>query len=125
MTSQIKQHQVKPTEFGKYGDDQEIANSIYQSPVIDKFPKSIQYCRKTKMYDKFVNVVSNKIQCPEQMNKSSHEPRRVIHPSLINSASKYKKQRNNHDFTGLREHNVRQYPANIISNKRKESYSEG
>lgn len=49
------------------------------------------------------------------MNKSSHEQRRIIHPSLINSASKYQeKQRNHRDLTGFREQSVRPHHANNV-----------
>ena len=55
MTSQRKQHQVKPTEFGKYGDDDnELAINIYQTPFISSIPKPVQYCKKAKIFDKFV-----------------------------------------------------------------------
>lgn len=46
---------MKPTEFGKYGDDEnELAINIYQTPLMNNVPKSIQYCRKAKIFDKFV-----------------------------------------------------------------------
>jgi hypothetical protein len=43
LTSQLKQHQIKPKEFGKYGDEDIITTNSYHSPVLDKFPTSIQY----------------------------------------------------------------------------------
>lgn len=43
LNSQLKQHQVKPTEFGKYGDEDVITTNSYQSPMLEKLPTSIQY----------------------------------------------------------------------------------
>jgi hypothetical protein len=60
ITSQLKQHQIKPTEFAEYGRDDEFSLNSYHSPTLDNFNGSLQYRRKAKIFDKFVNVVNNK-----------------------------------------------------------------
>ena len=59
ITSQLKQHQIKPTEFGKFWREDEFSINSYHSPTIDN-NGSMQYWRRAKIFDKFVHVMNNK-----------------------------------------------------------------
>ena len=61
ITSQLKQHQLLPTEYGKYVEEEDASVNSYHSPVLDKYTGSIQYCRKAKIFDKFAQCVSAKV----------------------------------------------------------------
>jgi hypothetical protein len=58
LNSQLKQHQIKPAEFVKYGDDDMVTSHSYQSPVVEKYPSSMQYCRKARIFDKFAQWIN-------------------------------------------------------------------
>ena len=68
ITSQLKQHQIKPTEFVEYGRDDEFSLNSYHSPTLDNFNGSLQYRRKAKIFDKFVNVVNNKPETEQEFS---------------------------------------------------------
>lgn len=126
--SQLDNPQSRPSWFSKYGDDSESSVNSYQFPIVEKFTSSIQYCRKAKIFDKFVQVVNPKSdsslafidKTPDKLpfpyrqhcnlqgwvrmiNKSrsinsSHEQRRLVQVNLLADPKKLK----NRELTGVR-----------------------
>lgn len=58
INTQLKHIQLRPTEFGKYGEDSDISPNSFQSPQLDKYPKAMQYNRKARILDKFAQCVN-------------------------------------------------------------------